>query len=410
MRGVTRLIPLLLAGFVYVLPCLTQAQPVVETRQLNDHLYQIHVESSYHFNVLLSVGEDGAFLVDTGFQFTASELRDAIREITDKPIRFIALSHSHTDHIGGLDLLSEDATIIGRDNCFASSYFNLADRRIFEGPTVEMIKPVNMRINGELIKFIPLKPAHSDDEMLVYFVDSNVLYVGSSVIGHEYPYADARVGDLDKLFARMDWLANEFPDVTFSLAHGQDHTAAEIRAYVHSLRENVAIVDAAFDEGLTATEIAESGRLANWDDMQSVFIKHEFWAQQVYNHHHPVRESSGPKPITEPLTSTLEADGIDAMIAQYHELKETAPDDYDFREAHLNQLGYELSYRDRLDEALAVLELNIEMFPESANVYDSYGEMLLLVADTTKAIEYYEKALEVDPEYQNAKTVLERIR
>jgi tetratricopeptide (TPR) repeat protein len=52
---------------------------------------------------------------------------------------------------------------------------------------------------------------------------------------------------------------------------------------------------------------------------------------------------------------------------------------------------------DSLEKALAVFKLNLMAYPGSSNVYDSYGEALLLQGDTVKAIVNYRKSLELNP-------------
>ncbi|MEJ7646187.1 MAG: serine hydrolase [Chryseolinea sp.] len=107
-------------------------------------------------------------------------------------------------------------------------------------------------------------------------------------------------------------------------------------------------------------------------------------------------------PLTEPKASILplvrkEADtkGAEAAVALYHELKKSKMD-YDFGEDALNTLGY--SYLDKnLPVALAFFKLNVEQFPKSFNVYDSYGEALLKNNQKDLAIENYRKSVEINP-------------
>ena len=79
------------------------------------------------------------------------------------------------------------------------------------------------------------------------------------------------------------------------------------------------------------------------------------------------------------------------------------------RERELNILGYRLMGLKLSDKALDVFRLNIEMFPESFNVYDSYGEALLSVGDTAKAVINYKKSLELNPENDNAEKILGKL-
>ena len=119
---------------------------------------------------------------------------------------------------------------------------------------------------------------------------------------------------------------------------------------------------------------------------------------------------SAEKPsIGEKLESIVEAEGIDAAIAAYHGLKQDDPDGYNFAEAQMNVLGYKLLRRGRVDEALAVFQLNAEVRPESSNVYDSLGETFATMGDVDKALHNYRKALALDPTSANAMEMLRRL-
>ena len=53
--------------------------------------------------------------------------------------------------------------------------------------------------------------------------------------------------------------------------------------------------------------------------------------------------------------------------------------------------------------------LNVEAFPNSSNVYDSYGEVLLILGDTTNAIPNYKKSVELNPINENGILILEKL-
>jgi cytochrome c-type biogenesis protein CcmH/NrfG len=57
-----------------------------------------------------------------------------------------------------------------------------------------------------------------------------------------------------------------------------------------------------------------------------------------------------------------------------------------------------------------VFELNIQVYPESANPYDSLGEAYATVGNKGLAIENYEKALELDSSLPSAIDALETLR
>jgi hypothetical protein len=80
------------------------------------------------------------------------------------------------------------------------------------------------------------------------------------------------------------------------------------------------------------------------------------------------------KSIAETLSATIASSGIDAAVKQHHDLKAAAFATYDFDENELNNLGYELIRAHKVKEAIRILQLNVEAYPQSANVYDSLGE------------------------------------
>ena len=62
-------------------------------------------------------------------------------------------------------------------------------------------------------------------------------------------------------------------------------------------------------------------------------------------------------------------------------MKNNFSDEYVFSERGLNSLGYKLLGKDKIDQAIAVFQLNVNEHPESFNVYDSIGEALMKVAE-----------------------------
>ncbi len=71
-------------------------------------------------------------------------------------------------------------------------------------------------------------------------------------------------------------------------------------------------------------------------------------------------------------------------------------------EAGMNGLGYNFLGNKKYADAIAVLRMNTQDFPSSANTYDSLAEALVKSGDVKQATAMYAKALEVDPKYVNA--------
>jgi CubicO group peptidase (beta-lactamase class C family) len=108
------------------------------------------------------------------------------------------------------------------------------------------------------------------------------------------------------------------------------------------------------------------------------------------------------KPLGTTVGRTLLEQGAAAAVKQYRDLKATAPDDYDFGEGVLNRLGYWLLNHDRTADAVEILKLNVEAFPNSANPHDSLGEAYLKLGRRDLALASYRKALELNPAMSSA--------
>jgi len=118
-----------------------------------------------------------------------------------------------------------------------------------------------------------------------------------------------------------------------------------------------------------------------------------------------------PKPsINEALMDLVLSDSVNAAIIKYHDLKKNHPDEYNFKESQLNAFGYQLLQVGKTDLALAILTLNSESFPESANVYDSLGEAYMIKGNKEKAVLNYEKSLKLNPKNKNAEDNLKKLK
>ena len=76
----------------------------------------------------------------------------------------------------------------------------------------------------------------------------------------------------------------------------------------------------------------------------------------------------------------------------------------------MNTLGYELIEMKRIKDAIRILILNAEAYPQSSDVYESLGEAYLQDGDKKLAIENFEKSLKLDPKNQNAIEKLKQLK
>jgi tetratricopeptide (TPR) repeat protein len=113
--------------------------------------------------------------------------------------------------------------------------------------------------------------------------------------------------------------------------------------------------------------------------------------------------------ISETLSTTIAASGVDAAVKQYHDLKGAQPTVYNFDEDELNSLGYRLLNAKKFKEAIRILQLNVEAYPQSGNVYDSLGEAYMDAGNKPLAIANYQKSLLLNPKNGGAVSMLRKL-
>jgi Flp pilus assembly protein TadD len=100
--------------------------------------------------------------------------------------------------------------------------------------------------------------------------------------------------------------------------------------------------------------------------------------------------------------ATIAKASVAEGIAQYKALKSTKADDYDFSEKELNRVGYRLLDAGRAADAVEILKLSVEQFPNNGMAYDLLGDAYLAVGNKAQAIVSYRRALELNPDNTNA--------
>lgn len=121
-----------------------------------------------------------------------------------------------------------------------------------------------------------------------------------------------------------------------------------------------------------------------------------------------------PRPMTldEELAEQYRTKGLKAALDDYAELKKKfyGRGAYDFGEGSLNSFGYDLLEKKDTAGAIQVFKLNAETFPDSPNVWDSLAEAHMKSGDAKNAQLNYERALTLDPNNENAKEMLKKLK
>ncbi|MEM7455111.1 MAG: serine hydrolase [Planctomycetota bacterium] len=187
-----------------------------------------------------------------------------------------------------------------------------------------------------------------------------------------------------------------------------------------------------FTESIPGTDVVLKGHRGSNTGWQAIFLVNPETndgfvmvtnggsGQKVYYHVYSewVRWKTGAvledwhraKPsIANRLKAAIDENGIENVEAAYANLVAGNPDRFDVSEDQLNQLGYYFLGKEETEAACSIFGLNARLFPDSFNVYDSYGEALLKQGDKAAAIENYLKSVRLNPQNENGLGVLSEL-
>jgi cytosine/adenosine deaminase-related metal-dependent hydrolase len=99
--------------------------------------------------------------------------------------------------------------------------------------------------------------------------------------------------------------------------------------------------------------------------------------------------------------------GPKKLVEALSRLRKVDPESPLLSEEAINELGYSLAGSKQTEAAIEVFRLNTELYPKSGNTFDSLAETHLRAGNAELARQNYAKALEVQPDYPNAKAARE---
>ena len=256
--------------------------------RITDHVYMLQGAGG---NIGVSVGDDGIVIIDDQFAPLAPKIREALKAISTKPIKFIINTHYHGDHTGGNESFGRDGTIIAHDN---------ARKRLQEGtktafgtvppapkgalPVVTFNDRATIHVNGDDLKLVHLPHGHTDGDIMVVFTKANVVHLGDDYFLGSFPFIDldnggsvkGLIANLDKIYPTLD------VDVKLIPGHGGLGDKPNLNEWMNMLKGTVAIMNEAIQRGETVDEVKKKQTLVAWSNWATEFMTLERYEEQLY--------------------------------------------------------------------------------------------------------------------------------
>jgi len=265
---------------------LAQAQQEALTaKKLRENAWFIAGEGG---NSLLLKTPDGPILCDTKVPTAAAALRDETIRLTGSLPKLLINTHHHYDHIGGNDLLGEQATMIAHRNFTPRARASLEfirralreeRRRLLEGgqqekdaalmhridrldvkhftPDKEIDTEMELTHGGVKIRLLHYGPGHTDNDIVMFLPELNILHTGDLVFHELHPYIDRPAGASTagwrRALAQAMKLCND--ETTVIPGHGELTDRTGLKAQDDYFIELRRFVDEQIDAGRSREEI-----------------------------------------------------------------------------------------------------------------------------------------------------------
>lgn len=243
-------------------------------------------------NIGACVGDDGIVIIDDQFAPLAPKIKDALKSIADKPIRFILNTHYHGDLTGGNEVFGKDSTIIAQENVrkrLAAGTKVMGDAT---PPAPKVALPIitfndraAIHVNNEDIRAIYLPSGHTDGDSVVEFANAKVVHMGDDFFNGFFPFVDVENGGsvrgmikaVDTVLARIDDTYKVIP------GHGPLSDKKGLTAFRDVLKGTLGAVEAGVKAGKSLDQLKADKVLAQWDSWGKGFIKTDAWIETIYN-------------------------------------------------------------------------------------------------------------------------------
>ena len=257
----------------------------IETIPLEDDLFMLVGRGG---NIGLSVGDDGAFLVDDQYAPLTDKILAAVAAVTDQPVRWVLNTHWHGDHTGGNENLGRaGAMIVAHENVYRrlnpAEFAELVGRsqQALDAalPVVTFDDGVRFHWNGRHIRVTHVGRAHTDGDAIVHFPAANVFHMGDTFFLGRYPFVDVDSGGgIDGVIEAANFVLARSDDATRIIpGHGPLATPVDLRGYRDMLETVRLRVARLLADGHTEDEVAAAAPTADldahWGDNPERFVR-----------------------------------------------------------------------------------------------------------------------------------------
>jgi glyoxylase-like metal-dependent hydrolase (beta-lactamase superfamily II) len=237
----------------------------------------VHMLESFGGNIGVLAGDEGVLLVDAEWPQLHDKVIAAVGKISPKPVRYLVNTHWHWDHVGGDALFGKAGVVIFSSEQTRAHIVQTQKQNNPAGtpfapdpagiPVVTVTNGTKFHLGGQTVEVIHVPAAHTDGDLIVRFVEADVIQTGDTFFHGFYPDIDQpHGGTIDGMIALYDTLYKMCgPNTKVIPGHGPVANRDDVREYQGMLREVRNRVAKAVVAGMTEEQLIASHPLDDLD-------------------------------------------------------------------------------------------------------------------------------------------------
>jgi len=247
-----------LSVVVLVFPLYAQAQretPPLKIAKITESLYEATGGSGA--NTGFFIGENQVVVIDAKMsKESAVQMIEEIKKLTPNPVKCVILTHSDGDHVNGLSGFPKGIEIISHRNSYQHMDKAFEDLELREHlPNITFSQEMNLYTEGEKIRLIHFYPAHTDGDIVVFFPEQKVAYIGDLIFLDRDPLIHKhKNGNSFGLVKTLKGILGLEADI-FIHGHGERAQKKDIQEFVDSLEKKQERIKNLINQGKSLEEV-----------------------------------------------------------------------------------------------------------------------------------------------------------
>ena len=265
----TKLILTPLVLFVFSLTSLGQRREVkpVEFKKVSGRLFEIMGGRGAQGGMY--VGDNGVLIIDAKMdKDSVEQVIKGIKQITDKPIKYLVNTHSDGDHVTGNRYFPEAVTFVAHENCRKEFFHPKRDVTASEWdkpelspflPSITFRDKLDIYLGSKKVELWYFGVGHTTSDIVVYFPEEKTAFLGDQIflkrtqLIHSYKGGNSfeHVKTLGKMLETLD-------AQRFCSAHSEMTDRKTIRIKIRQMQERQEKVKALISGGKNLEEVKSS--------------------------------------------------------------------------------------------------------------------------------------------------------